>query len=86
MKQYRYLYEFIMKVYLEVDEEISGDIARFSEPLINESHRNFYKKIDEGKFREGVDITLLFKTLQWCADGFMRSAMSSDKSIDEIDL
>jgi len=86
MKEYRYLYEFIVKVYLETDEEVTGEIARFSKPLIDENHRNFLKKIDAEKFREGVDIPLLFQSLQWCADGFMRSALTSDKSIDEINL
>jgi TetR/AcrR family transcriptional regulator len=53
--------------------------------LINENYRNFFEKIDVEKFREGVDIPLLFQSLQWCADGFMRSALSSNTSIDEMD-
>lgn len=86
MKEYRYLYEFIVKVYLETDQEVIGDIARFSKPLIDGNYKNFFERIDREKFREGVDIPLLFQSLQWCADGFMRSALRSDKSIDEIDL
>ncbi|GFP76446.1 TetR/AcrR family transcriptional regulator [Clostridium fungisolvens] len=86
MKKYRYIYEFIVKVYKESDEEVIEDIARFSEPLINNNYNNFFEKIDRKKFREGVDIPLLFQSLQWCADGFMRNALNSNKTIDEIDL
>lgn len=86
MKKYRYIYEFIVKVYIETDEEVIGDIAGLSAPLINDNYRRFFEKIDTNKFRKGVDIPLLFQSLQWCADGFMRSALTSNKSIDEMDL
>jgi AcrR family transcriptional regulator len=86
MKKFRYIYEFIVMVYKETDEEVIGEIARISEPLINDNYRNFFERIDIKKFREGVDIPLLFQSLQWCADGFMRSALSMNKSIDDIDL
>ena len=86
MKKYRYIYEFIVNVYKENDQEVMGDIAKISEPLINDNYRYFFERIDMKKFREGVDVPLLFQSLQWCADGFMRSALSMNKSIDEIDL
>jgi AcrR family transcriptional regulator len=86
MKKYRYIYEFIVNVYLESDEQIVGDIAEFSKPFINQNYVNFFDKIDTSKFREGVDIPLLFQSLQWCADGFMRNALSINKNIDDIDL
>lgn len=86
MKKYRYIYEFIVNVYEENDEQIIGDIKELSKPLINDNFRNFLDKIDTNKFREGVDIPLLFQSLQWCADGFMRNALSINKSIDDIDL
>jgi AcrR family transcriptional regulator len=86
MKEYRYIYGFIVRVYLENDEEVTDDIARFSEPFINDNYRLFFEKIDSRKFREGVDIQLLFQSLQWCAEGFMRSALNTNKSIDEMDL
>ncbi|WP_160680892.1 TetR/AcrR family transcriptional regulator [Clostridium sp. C8-1-8] len=86
MKKYRYIYEFLVKVYMENDKEVIADIAGFAEPLINDNYRHFFERIDRTKFREGVDISLLFQSLIWCAEGFMRSALSSDKDIDEIDL
>ena len=86
MKKYRYIYEFIVNVYMETDEEIAGDIAEYSKPFINDNYKEFFDRIDKRKFREGVDITLLFQSLQWCADGFMRNALSISKSIDDIDM
>lgn len=86
MKEYRYIYEFIVKVYMETDKEVTVDIAGFSKPLINDNYRHFFDRIDAKKFRKGVDIPLLFQSLQWCADGFMRSALNLNKSIDEIDM
>jgi AcrR family transcriptional regulator len=86
MMNYRYIYEFIVKVYIENDDEITGDISRFSGPLINDNYGRFFERIDTNKFREGVDIHLFIQSLQWCADGFMRSALSINKSINEIDL
>lgn len=86
MKEYRYIYEFIVKVYVENDEDVTDDIVRFSKPFINDNYRLFFERIDTKKFREGVDIHLLFQSLQWCADGFMRNALTTNKSIDEIDL
>jgi len=86
MKKYRYIYEFIVRVYKENDKEVIEDIVRVSEPLVNDNYKSFFERIDTNKFRDGVDIPLLFQSLQWCADGFMRSALSNNMSIDEIDL
>jgi hypothetical protein len=68
------------------DNEVTDGIAGFSKPLINDNYRHFFDRIDTKKFRKGVDMPLLFQSLQWCADGFMRNALSANKSIDEIDL
>ncbi|WP_160680823.1 TetR/AcrR family transcriptional regulator [Clostridium sp. C8-1-8] len=68
MKKYRYIYEFIVKVYMENDKEVIGYIAGFAEPLIKDNYRHFFERIDKTKFREGVDISLLFESLQWCLD------------------
>lgn len=84
MKKYRYLYAFILRVYLEQDEELISEIATFSKPFVEENFRNFFERIEVTKFREGVDISLLFQSLQWCADGFMREALNQNKSIDTI--
>lgn len=84
MKKYRYIYAYILRVYLEVDEEITSEIATFSKPFVEENFRNFFERIDAKKFREGVDIPLLFKSLQWCADGFMREALNQNKKMDAI--
>lgn len=86
MKKYRYIYEFIVNVYLESDEQIAGEVAEYSKPFVNENYKEFFDRIDQSKFREGVDIPLLFQSLQWCADGFMRNALSTNKEIDDIDL
>lgn len=86
MSRYRYIYEFIVNVYLESDEQIAGEIAEYSKPLITDNYREFFDRIDKSKFREGVDIHLLFQSLQWCADGFMRDGISTNKDIDDIDL
>lgn len=85
MKEHRYIYDFLVKVYLEKDEELVEEIAIYSKPFIADNFRQFFERIDKSKFREGVDIPLLFQSLQWCADGFMRSALNSNRSIDEID-
>jgi hypothetical protein len=65
--------------------EIMEEIVKFSKPFIEDNFKQFMERVDMGKFKEGVDVPLLFQSLQWCADGFMRSALNSNKSIDEID-
>ena len=85
MKEHRYIYDFVVKVYLEKDIELVEEIAIYSKLFIADNFRQFFERIDTSKFREGVDIPLLFQSLQWCADGFMRSALNSNRSIDEID-
>jgi hypothetical protein len=85
MKEHRHIYDFIVKVYMEKEEEITKEIAQYSKPVIEDNFRQFFKRIDKSKFMEGVDIPLLFQSLQWCADGFMREALNNNKSIDEID-
>jgi len=52
---------------------------------IEDNFKHFLERVDKSKFREGVDVALLLQSLNWCADGFMRSALNSNKSIDEID-
>ena len=85
MKEHRYLYDFVVKVYLENDIEIIEEIAQYAKPLIEDNYRQFLEKVDTSKFKEDVDVLLLFQSLQWCSDGFMRSAINNNKSIDEID-
>ena len=86
MKNYKYIYEFIVRVYLENKEEMIAEIKEYSKPLVDENFKNFFEKIDTKKFREGIDIPLLFQSLQWCADGFMRDALNQNKNIDTIAL
>lgn len=85
MKEHRYIYDFIVKVYMENDMDMQEEIAKYSKPLIEDNYRQFIERVDAGKFKKGVDIPLLFQTLHWCSDGFMRSALNINKSIDEID-
>lgn len=85
MKEHRYLYDFVVKVYLETDVEIVEEISKYTTPLVKDNYRQFMGKVDTSKFKAGADIPLLLQSLQWCSDGFMRSSINSNKSIDEID-
>ncbi|MEQ8155530.1 MAG: TetR/AcrR family transcriptional regulator [Clostridiaceae bacterium] len=85
MKEHRCIYDFIVRVYQESDKEITEEIAKYTGPLIEDNFKYFLERVDKRKFKEGVDVELLLQSLNWCADGFMRSALNSNKSIDEID-
>lgn len=84
MKEHRFLYDFLVKVYLETDPEIVEGIVQYSKPIVEDNSRHFFEKIDVDRFKEDVDIQLLMQSLQWCSDGFMRSAFSKNASVDEI--
>jgi len=51
---------------------------------MEDNYRQFLERVDTSKFKESVDVPLLLQSLQWCSDGFMRSALNNN-SIDEID-
>lgn len=85
MKEHPYVYAFVVRVYLEDDPELVEEIAEYAEPVNNESFKKFFEKIDLNKFKESVDVALLFKSLRWCSDGFMRDAFKNNSSIDEIE-
>ncbi|MEQ8156506.1 MAG: TetR/AcrR family transcriptional regulator [Clostridiaceae bacterium] len=62
-----------------------GRLFYYFKNKIEDNFKYFLERVDKSKFREGVDVALLLQSLNWCADGFTRSALNSNKSIDEID-
>ncbi|MDQ0087560.1 AcrR family transcriptional regulator [Paenibacillus anaericanus] len=84
MKEHRYMYDFLVKVYTENDLEMVEEIVQYSRPWIASNFRQFLDKVDTSNFKDGVDVPLLFQSIQWCSDGFMRSTLHN-KSIDEMD-
>lgn len=85
MKEHPYVYDFVVKVYLENDIEVVDEISQYVKPINDENCKQFFEKVDLSKFKKGVDVALLFKTLLWCSDGFMRNAFKNNSSIDEIE-
>ena len=72
MSKYKYMFEFLIKAFCEEDAEIINELNEYQQPLIAASYSGFLQMVDREKFKDGVDLSLLFKMLIWCGDGCMR--------------
>lgn len=72
MTKYSCLFEFLIRAYSEPEPDIRLALDNSQKPLVEKSLTGFLQKVDQSKFREGVDLKLLLKMLVWCGDGCMR--------------
>lgn len=74
-KRYVYLYHFSLQAYYEEDEELHEELSVRLTDLLTVNSGYLLEKIDYSKFREGIDLKMVIKTMIWAADGYMRQQM-----------
>ncbi len=71
MKRYPHVYAFIMRAYYEEDEDVADVVQPLRLSWTSRSVDALLPRIDETKFREGIDPAQALRTLVYCAEGFM---------------
>ncbi|MCR6514445.1 TetR/AcrR family transcriptional regulator [Clostridium sp. LY3-2] len=71
-KKHKYLFNFMVRVYYEEDDEIRSEIEGKNESLINYKNNLLMNNIDMYKFKDDIDIKNLDKMLNWCTEGYMK--------------
>lgn len=72
MIKYPYLFEFLIKAYMEEEPDIRQELEQLQKPIVDQSLSEFLKTVDKSKIKEDVDLAQLLKMIVWCSDGCMR--------------
>ncbi|MDD3278930.1 MAG: TetR/AcrR family transcriptional regulator [Lachnospiraceae bacterium] len=72
IRSYPYLYQFAVKAYYEQEPKIKSSIQE-SFYAVNKSSENIlWEMVDVSKFRQDIDIRLIYQELLWTSDGYLR--------------
>lgn len=64
---------FILKVYLEENDEVRPFIDKGFASIVKESSNRFMERADTSKFKEGIKPEMVLNLVLWMAEGFMRA-------------
>ena len=85
MKQHPYVFQFSINAYYEECPEIADEISGKNKVLLSQNTDLVLSIIDKTKFKENVDIEMLFKAIVWCGDGYLKEKFHQKKvDIDEV--
>lgn len=74
--------DFSVRAFYSKDEEVSGDMAERLIAKMNSAFGDYFKHIDFGKFREGVDAGYLFRMLSWMTDGYLHERQMAGQPLE----
>lgn len=86
IRSYPYLYQFAVKAYYEQEPKIKSSIQE-SFYAVNKSSENIlWETVDVSKFRQDVDIRLMYQELLWTSDGYLRQmVLSGELDADKME-
>lgn len=80
--EHPYLYQFIIKANEEENPEIAQAITEINQNTKCNYLQESYQNVDYNKFKEGTDISSLFKMIDWCSDGIWKEGLINHSSVD----
>lgn len=83
-KEYPYLNQFVIKANEEMNPDIACAINEINEATKHNFIKKIYDDIDYEKFKEGVDVTYLFKLIDWCSIGIWKDGLALHQSVDKM--
>lgn len=86
IRSYPYLYQFAVKAYYEQEPKIKSSIQE-SFYAVNKSSENIlWETVDVSKFRQDIDIRLVYQELLWTSDGYLRQmVLSGELDADKME-
>lgn len=75
MRQYPDLTAFVMKAFYEQDPEIAEEIQKSYRSHFNGKARNTILNLKKEKFREGLDLGMMYQQMYWAAEGYLWEEM-----------
>jgi len=85
-REYPYISAFSLRAFYEQESEIKDSIHGVFWDLYRENNTVLQKSIASTRFREGVDLVLLFQEITWAMNGYMHMVyMSGNINADKIE-
>jgi TetR/AcrR family transcriptional regulator len=79
VRSYPYLYQFATNAYYEQDPKIKSSIQANFHQVSKNSEDILWEIADMSKFRQDIDIRLMYQEILWTSDGYLRQMILSGK-------
>lgn len=79
LKIYPDLFKFLEVAYMEQAPSVKLEVKSKNEELKNSSLEKVFKEVDVTKFKDGLDISKVIKTIIWTFEGFADEFMKKSK-------
>lgn len=81
-----YIVDFSVRSFYSDKEEISDDLKTNVREGIERNYKQYFSKIDFGKFKESVNPYEIFKMMLWMGDGYIHEQQMNNKPLclDEV--
>ncbi|NCB91174.1 MAG: TetR/AcrR family transcriptional regulator [Clostridia bacterium] len=81
-----YIMDFAVKTFYSDKEEVSDALQKSTTEHVAGAYQEYFEQLDLYKFREGTDLTYVYRMLVWMADGYMHELKMSGKPIKITDM
>lgn len=72
IRSYPYLYQFATKAYYEQEPKIKSNIQESFCVVSKDSEDILWRIVDVSKFRQDIDVSLMYREILWASDGYLR--------------
>lgn len=79
IRSYPYLYQFAANAYYEQEPKIKSSIQDSFNHVSKNSEDILWEIADVSKFRQDIDIRLMYQEILWTSDGYLRQMILSGK-------
>lgn len=78
--------DFVIRAFFSQNEEISDKMNQIIKRDIADIYERYFRKIDYGKFKEGVDVQKILQMLIWMTEGYLHGEQLAKEpvTIDEM--
>lgn len=78
IRHHPYLHAFCLHAYYEPDVEIQQLIQKRVHRIFTEQESLLIATMKHTNFREDIDVSLMYREIQWAADGYLRQRLLMD--------
>lgn len=80
--KYPYIMDFLYRIYLSGDKEISARVQERTQQTINHMKDEYFRNIDFTKFKDDIDVTGIVNMLTWMTQGYLYTKNKEGKPLD----
>lgn len=86
IRSYPYLYQFAVKAYYEQEPNVKSCVKENFRVVSKNSEKILWETVDISKFRQDIDISLVYQEILWTSDGYLRQmTLSADLNADKME-